>query len=38
MLAATSLKISIFMGTFCPKHKKFYMNKYRGLMSHDTEE
>ena len=26
------------MGSFCPKHSKFQMKKYKRVMSHHTEE
>ena len=38
MRAAESLKLYTSMGSFCPKHIKFHMKKYKRVMSHDTEE
>ena len=38
MRPVESLKVSTLMGFFCPKHVKFKMKKYRGVMPHDTEE
>ena len=32
-----SLRICTLMGSFCPKHIKFYLKKYKRSMSHDTE-
>ena len=38
MQAVASLKICTLMGLFCPKYINFQMKKYKGVMSHDTEE
>ena len=37
MAAVTSLKICTLIDSFYQKHIKFYMKKYRKIMSHDTE-
>ena len=37
MRAVESLKVCTLMGFLCPKHMKFWMKKYRRVMSHDTE-
>ena len=36
--AVESLKICTLMGSFCAKHIKFLLKKYRRFMSHDNEE
>ena len=36
--AVESLKICTLMGSFCTKHIKFLLKKYRRFMSHDNEE
>ena len=33
-----SVKIDIFMGSFCPKQKMHELQTYRGVISNDTEE
>ena len=38
MREVASLKNWTLMGSFCPKHIKLEMKKYRRVMSHDTEE
>ena len=38
MSPAESLKIYTLMGSFCPKHIKFWMKKYTRVMSDDNEE
>ena len=38
MQALESLKNCTLTGSFCPKHIKIQMKKYRRVMSHDTEE
>ena len=38
MWAVDSLKICTLMGSFCPKHTKFEMKKYKRVMSHDTKK
>ena len=37
---ASSCKSEIFtlMGSFCPKHTKFYMKNYRRVLSYEIEE
>ena len=37
MRAVQSLKICTLIGSFCPKHTKIWMKKYRRIMSHDTK-
>ena len=38
MRAAESLKTCTLIGSFCRKHVKIQMKKYRRVMFHDTEE
>ena len=38
MRAAESLKTCTLIGSFCRKHVKIQMKKYRTVMFHDTEE
>ena len=38
MRGVASLKICTLMGSFCPKHIKLKMKKYRRVISHDKEE
>ena len=33
-----SVKISTFMGSFCPKYKMHELKIYRGVISNDTKE
>ena len=33
-----SVKIDIFMGSFCPKQKIHELQTHRGVVSNDTEE
>ena len=36
--ALESLKICTFNGSYCAKYLMFNLKKYRGVISHDTEE
>ena len=36
MCAVASPKICTLMDSFCPNHIKFYMKKYKKVLSHDT--
>ena len=38
MRAVTSLKICTLTCFFCQQHKKFQLNKYRRIISHDTKK